>query len=295
MWRSRYIRDMRTIRSVKTMQGVAREIAGRGKTIGLVPTMGALHEGHLSLMQKAAKETDVVVTSIFVNPAQFGPKEDLEKYPRDPKTDVEKITSALGRKARTGIVFLPKAEDIYPNDFATWVNVENLTDTLEGARRPGHFRGVTTIVAKLFNICRPDVAVFGMKDYQQAVVLKRMTKDLGFPIKFIIAPTVREADGLAMSSRNRYFDDTQRWEAVCLYYALQSAKSMVKAGTRDVEKIKREMEAVIVATCKTARIHYIAFTDFNTLTPVNKVGRDTVCSLCVRVHGVDLIDNMKLG
>jgi pantoate--beta-alanine ligase len=277
------------------MQTVARKFAGRGYSIALVPTMGALHEGHLNLIIRAAKEADVVITSIFVNPAQFGPNEDLEKYPRDAKADIEMITGALGAKARNAIVFLPKAEDIYPDDFETWVTVEKLTRTLEGAKRPTHFRGVTTIVAKLFNICRPDVALFGMKDYQQAVVLKRMTKDLGYPIRYIIAPTVREADGLAMSSRNRYFDDKQRWEAVCLYYALESARAMVKAGVVDTAKLTAEMEAVIKATCKTAKIHYIAFTELNTLAPVNKIGRDTVCSLSVNVHGVNLIDNMKLG
>jgi pantoate--beta-alanine ligase len=286
---------MRTVRSIKTMQTVARKFAGRGKTIALVPTMGALHEGHLSLIRRAAKEADVVITSIFVNPAQFGPKEDLEKYPRDARSDIDLIKGTLGRKERSGIVFLPKAEDIYPDDFETWVTVEKLTMTLEGAKRPTHFRGVTTIVAKLFNICRPDVAVFGMKDYQQAIVLKRMTKDLGYPIKYIIAPTVREDDGLAMSSRNRYFDDAQRWEAVALYYALRSARSMVKSGMVDVKVIEKEMRAVIKATCPSAKIHYIAFTDFNTLIHLNKVRTGTVCSLSANIHGVDLIDNMKLG
>lgn len=276
------------------MQTTARQAAGRGKRIGLVPTMGALHEGHLSLVTRAAKESDVVITSIFVNPAQFGPGEDLEKYPRDARMDIARITEALGRKSRSGIVFMPQAGDIYPDDFKTWVTVDELTETLEGARRPTHFRGVTTIVAKLFNICRPDVAVFGMKDYQQAVVLKRMTRDLSYPIKFIVAPTVREADGLAMSSRNRYFNDAQRWEAVALYYALQSAKSMVKAGTYDTSAIEEEMRAVILATCPDAEVHYIAFTEFDSMKPVAKVERNTVCSLAVRVHGVDLIDNVKL-
>jgi len=286
---------MKVIRSIRTMQIAARQIAARGRTIAIVPTMGALHEGHLSLIRRAAKEADDVITTIFVNPAQFGPRDDLAKYPRDERNDIIEIEEALGRKSRTGIIFIPKADDIYPPDFQTWVTVEKLTKALEGARRPGHFRGVTTIVAKLFNICRPDVAVFGLKDYQQAVVLKRMTRDLGYPIKHIIAPTVREADGLAMSSRNRYFDDRQRWEAVCLYYALLSAKSMVRSGITDVKKIEKEMRAVIRATCPTAEIHYIAFTDFESLEPLNTVERNTVCSLSVRVHGVDLIDNMKVG
>lgn len=286
---------MQIIKSIKSMQIMARAVVAQRKTIGIVPTMGALHEGHLSLIKRVMKAADVIVVTIFVNPAQFAPSEDLGSYPRDLKDDLAKIKKTLGRRARSTIVFTPKASDIYPEDFETWVTVENLTQTLEGAKRPTHFRGVTTIVAKLFNICRPDVAVFGMKDYQQAIVLKRMTKDLGYPIKFIIAPTVRERDGLAMSSRNRYFDETQRWEAVCLYYALESAKSMVKAGEKSVKKIAREMEAVIRATCPTAEIAYIAFTDFETLKPVNKIARGTVCSLSVKVHGVSLIDNMKLG
>jgi len=277
------------------MQEAARQIAGRGKTIGLVPTMGALHEGHLSLVRRAAKEADIVVTSIFVNPAQFAPHEDLSNYPRSEKADIAMIGRALGRKVSSGIIFAPKAEEMYSGDFQTWVEVTELTRTLEGARRPGHFRGVTTIVAKLFNIIRPDVAVFGMKDFQQAAVLRQMTRDLGYPIKFIVAPTVRERDGLAMSSRNRYFTEPQRWEAVCLYYALQAAKSMVKAGVRDTAKIASEMEVVIKATCPTAEIHYIAFTDMNTLQPCGEAGRGTVCSLAVGIHGVSLIDNMKLA
>jgi pantoate--beta-alanine ligase len=257
--------------------------------------MGALHEGHQSLVTRTVKEADVVITTIFVNPAQFAPTEDLAKYPRDEKNDLLKIEAALGRKKASGIVFMPKAAEIYPDDFQTWVDLGELTNTLEGARRPGHFKGVTTIVAKLFNICRPDVAIFGMKDYQQAVVLKRMTRDLGYPIKFIIAPTMREADGLAMSSRNRYFTESQRWEAVALYYALKSARSMVKAGIRKTREIDKEMRAVIKATCPTSKVHYIAFTDFETLRPMATVGKNTVCSLSVKVHGVNLIDNMKLS
>jgi pantoate--beta-alanine ligase len=286
---------MQIIRSIKKMQATARLCATRGKKIALVPTMGALHEGHQALISRAAKEADVVITSIFVNPAQFAPTEDLAKYPRDEKNDLLKIESALGRKKASGIVFLPKATEVYPEDFQTWVDVGELTDTLEGARRPGHFRGVTTIVAKLFNICRPDVAIFGMKDFQQAVVLKRMTFDLGYPIKYVIAPTVRETDGLAMSTRNRYFSESQRWEAVALYYALKSARSMVKAGIRETRELEKEMRAVIKATCPTAEVHYIAYTDFDTLKPVETVRRGTVCSLSVKVHGVSLIDNMKMG
>ena len=286
---------MQTIRTIPKMQRSAREIAAKGKTIAIVPTMGALHDGHLALIKRAVKAADVVIATIFVNPAQFGPKDDLAKYPRQERRDIDLIKQALGRKARSGIVFIPNAKDIYPEDFQTWIEVEKLTRLLEGIRRPGHFRGVTTVVAKLFNICRPDIAIFGMKDFQQAVVLRQMARDLNYPIKVIIAPTVREDDGLAMSSRNRYLEETQRWEAVCLYYALESAKSMVKAGVVDTRKIGNEMAAVIKATCPSAKIHYIAFNDFNTLAPVNKIRRGTVCSLAVNVHGVNLIDNVKLG
>ncbi|MCP4537753.1 MAG: pantoate--beta-alanine ligase [Chloroflexi bacterium] len=291
---------MQTIRSIKKMQAAARQLAHKGKTIAVVPTMGYLHEGHLSLVRKAAKAADVVVVTIFANPTQFGPKEDFKKYPRDEKGDVKKIKAAL--KAATAasafkqsIIFIPKVDDVYPDEFQTWVTVEKLTKKLEGAKRPEHFRGVTTIVTKLFNIIRPDVAFFGQKDFQQAVVLKQMVRDLGFPVKLVIAPIVREADGLAMSSRNAYFDEKGRWEAVCLYYALRSAKEMAKAGVTDCKKVEKEMRAVIKATCRTAKIDYIAFTDNNTLAPRKKIEQNTVCSLSVRVHSVRLIDNMKLG
>jgi pantoate--beta-alanine ligase len=280
---------MRTVSSLKRMQALSRRLAAEGKTIGLVPTMGFLHEGHLSLIRRAKKKADVVIATIFVNPAQFAPSEDLDKYPRDEKGDIKKIKEAGG-----DIVFLPTASEIYPPDFETFVNVEQLTRSLEGRTRPNHFRGVTTIVAKLFNITRPDLAVFGMKDYQQAAVIKRMSVDLGYPIKIIVAPTVREQDGLAMSSRNKYFDDLQRWEATCLYNALRTAREMVKAGVEEVDAVTEEMQAVIVATCPTAKTEYIAFTDLDSLESVEKIRANTVCSLAVKVHGVRLIDNMKL-
>lgn len=270
------------------MQNVSRQLAGKRKTIALVPTMGFLHEGHQSLIKRGKKEADVVIVTIFVNPAQFAPNEDFKKYPRDEKGDLKKIKAAGG-----DIVFIPKAEEIYPKDFQTYVTVENLTKTLEGALRPAHFRGVTTIVSKLFNICRPDIAIFGMKDFQQAIVLKQMTRDLGYPIKFIIAPTIRESDGLAMSSRNKYFNPQQRFEAKCLYKALQAAKKMVKSGETDSSKIEVEMRNVIKSICPTASIDYIAFTEFESLKPVSKVKKGTVCSLAVKVHGVRLIDNLR--
>ena len=280
---------MRTLRTIKQIQRVTRKLAAEGKRIGLVPTMGYLHEGHLSLIRRAKKEADVVITSIFVNPTQFAPSEDLAKYPRDEKGDLRKIKSAGG-----DIVFAPDAKEIYLPDFQTYVNVEELTEVLEGNIRPGHFRGVTTIVAKLYNLTRPDVVVFGMKDFQQAVVLKRMTRDLGYPIKYIIAPTVRESDGLAMSSRNSYLTPAARKEAICLYLALTRARQLVKQNIRRTKAITEEMRAVIKKTCPTAEIDYIAFSDFATLADVDTITGETVCSLAVRLHGVRLIDNLLL-
>ncbi len=281
---------MRIIRSVRSMQRVARELTAEGKTIGLVPTMGFLHEGHLALIRRARRSADVVIVSIFVNPTQFAPSEDFEAYPRDEKADIKRIREGGG-----DIVFIPKVEDIYPDGYQTYVTVEDLAAPLEGFSRPGHFRGVATVVAKLFNICRPDLAVFGMKDYQQAVVLKRMTLDLGYPIKFIVAPTVREKDGLAMSSRNTYFTPERRREALCLFYALTTARNLVKADITDTASIEKEMRDVIRAACPGARVDYIAFTDFSSLERVRAVTTDTVCSLAVKVHGVRLIDNMRLA
>ncbi len=277
---------MQIIRSVKKMQMEARLLAAEGKSIGLVPTMGFLHEGHLSLVKKAKNLADIVVTSIFVNPAQFAPHEDLDKYPRDEEGDIKKIDSAGG-----DIAFIPTAADMYPEQFQTYVDVLEKTQTLEGKIRPGHFRGVTTVVAKLFNIVHPDVAMFGMKDFQQAAVLKQMVRDLNYPIKMVIAPTVRESDGLAMSSRNKYFKPEQRAEAVCLYRALVLAES---SEIEDIPKLKKLMEKEIIRICPSAKIDYIAFTDMDTLEPVKEISRNTICSLAVRVHGVRLIDNMKL-
>ncbi len=281
---------MKIIRSVREMQRASRELAAKRKTIGLVPTMGFLHDGHLSLIRRAKKESDTVITSIFVNPTQFAPNEDFGKYPRDEKGDVKKIAAAGG-----DIVFIPKASELYPSGFQTFVNVEALSLPLEGTIRPGHFKGVATIVAKLYNITRPDVVVFGMKDFQQAMILKRMTTELDYPIKYIIAPTVREKDGLAMSSRNKYLDPRARKEALALYFSLMTAKEMIRSGVTDSSQIEKEMRDVILATCPTAQIDYVAFTDTDKLQPALAIVKGTVCSMAVRIHGVRLIDNMKLA
>ena len=281
---------MKVVSSIIQMRKITRTLAADRKKIGLVPTMGFLHEGHLSLIRRAVRFSDIVIVSIFVNPAQFAPDEDFEAYPRDEKNDINKIKSTGG-----DIVFIPKVSDIYPDNFQTYVDVEIIAKSLEGKSRPSHFRGVTTIVAKLFNITRPDIAVFGLKDYQQAIVIRQMTSDLGLPIKIIIAPTVREKDGLAMSSRNCYFNPEQRKEAVCLYESLRIAKRAVKdEKIIDSAVLKGRMIKLIQSICPTAEIDYIAFTDFESIIPVKKVNKNTICSLAVKIHGVRLIDNMKM-
>jgi len=277
-------------RSIKAQQKLSRSLAVRNKSIALVPTMGYLHDGHLALIRRGLKEADIVVTSIFVNPSQFAPGEDFARYPRDTQGDLKKIKSAGGQ-----IVFIPKAPDMYPDDFQTWVDVTDMTKALEGRSRPTHFRGVTTIVTKLFNIVRPDVAVFGMKDYQQAMVLRQMTRDLNWPIKFIIAPTVREKDGLALSSRNKYLSPAQRREAVALSRSLKAARQAVRTGKTDIKLLGREMTRIIKETAPSAKIDYIAFTAMQTLQEVKTVGPDTMASLAVQIGPVRLIDNMKIG
>lgn len=278
------------IRSIKKMQTVSRELAASGQTIAVVPTMGFLHEGHLSLIRTGLKKADIVITTIFVNPAQFAPNEDLTRYPRDEKGDVARIGSVGGQ-----IIFAPKPEAVYSKNFSTFVATEKITRLLEGASRPTHFRGVTTIVAKLFNIIRPDIALFGMKDFQQAMVLKKMARDLDYPVKIVIGRTVRETDGLAMSSRNKYFNAEQRAEAVCLYLALKEARKMVARRILSPAKIETKMRSVIRSTCPSAKIDYISFNLIDSLEPVKKIKPGTVCSLAVRLHNVRLIDNLKLA
>ncbi len=277
------------IRSIKSQQKLSRQIIASGKTIAIVPTMGFLHDGHLSLIKKAKVKADLVVTTIFVNPTQFAPHEDFDRYPRDTKNDIRKIGSVGGQ-----IVFMPRADEIYPDNFQSWVVVDKLTGLLEGASRPNHFRGVTTIVSKLYNIVRPDYAIFGMKDYQQAMVLKRMTSDLNWPIKFIIAPTVREPDGLAMSSRNKYLSGAHRSEATALIKALRFGRKMVRAGEMSASEIKREMKKIITKSAPSGLIDYITLTDMDSLETVRNIRGKTVASLAVKFGKVRLIDNILL-
>jgi pantoate--beta-alanine ligase len=277
-------------RTIARQQRLSRNIIRSGKTIAIVPTMGALHDGHLSLIRRAAQKADIVVATVFVNPTQFGPHEDFNRYPRDPKGDIRKI-----REAGADIVFMPKRTDMYPDGYETYISVEHMTGVLEGKSRPGHFRGVTTIVAKLFNIVQPDFALFGMKDYQQAMVLKRMVKDLNWPITMIICPTMREKDGLAMSSRNRYLSPELRAQAPALYRALKTAHLMVRDGITRSSDIKRKMRSTITKSAPDSEIDYIAITEMESLKAVSSVTKNIVASLAVRLGPVRLIDNMKIA
>ena len=273
------------------MSSACRKVIASGKTLALVPTMGYLHEGHLSLVRIAQKKADVVVVSIFVNPTQFGPGEDFESYPQNTRADLAAL-----REFDIDFVFTPDRRAIYPENFQTYVNVALLTRTLEGKTRPDHFRGVATIVTKLFNICRPDFAVFGQKDYQQAEVLRKMSEDLGYPIKIVIGPTLRESDGLAMSSRNSYFTPSQRREAVCLYRGLQAARKEFRSGNRSASELKRIVRTRARKICRGRALDfdYVALTDRHTLTPLKKAQKGAVLSVAARVHGVRLIDNIIL-
>ncbi len=279
---------MHTVRSPKKMQKICGELKSKGKTISFVPTMGYLHEGHLSLVRIAKKKSDVLVVSVFVNPTQFGPKEDLGKYPRDFKRD-----RLLLKREGCDFVFNPRAKDMYPEGYLTYVNVDQITGKLEGLIRPGHFRGVTTIVAKLFNIVQPDVAVFGQKDAQQAVVLKKMVDDLNYKVKMIIAPTVREKDELALSSRNKYLSGEERKQAAVLYRSLREAKRLIGKGERRSNKIITRMRNMI-SKQPSAELDYIAITDAHTLELLTKLKGEVLISLATRFGKARLIDNIKV-
>lgn len=278
---------MRIVYDVKEMQEIADKYRQWEKTIGFVPTMGYLHEGHLSLVRQAKKDNDVVFVSIFVNPAQFAPNEDLDKYPRDIKRDEE-----LLKNENTDFLFYPTVDTMYPNNFQTYVSVENLTKVLEGASRPTHFRGVTTVVNKLFNITKPHRAYFGKKDAQQLIVIKRMAEDLNIDIEIIGMPIVREKDGLAMSSRNKYLNEKERKEAVCLYQSLNKAQELVDSGISDTNEIKSQMENVI-KSYSIPKIDYININSLTTLKSLDRIKRkDTLISLAVFVGKTRLIDNL---
>jgi len=260
-----------------------------GRTVGCVPTMGALHAGHLSLVGAARRECDVVVVTIFVNPTQFGPAEDLDKYPRTFDTDV-----AACDELEVDYVFAPDSGTMYPEGAATWVEVERLTEGLCGASRPGHFRGVTTVVAKLFNITQPDRAYFGEKDYQQMVVIKRMVDDLNFPVEIVPMPIVREPDGLAMSSRNRYLSPDERRDALVLHNSLERARSMVAGGERSAQTVIEAVEE-LVNSAASARIDYVDIVNALTLEPVDPIEGTVLLAIAVYVGSTRLIDNIVLN
>jgi pantoate--beta-alanine ligase len=282
---------MEIINLRQRMMSVARQIRREGNlTIGFVPTMGALHAGHLSLVQAARAKCDVVVVSVFVNPAQFGPKEDFAAYPRDLTRD-----SALLAESKVDYVFAPAVEEVYPKNFSTYVTVEGLSERLEGASRPGHFRGVTTVVALLLNIVRPDFAFFGQKDAQQAIVVKQMVRDLAFDSEIIVLPIARAESGLALSSRNDYLDDEQREAATALYRALSRAAAEYDNGERNAERLIEVVKSTVAAE-PLARIDYVGVNDAETLERLYELGdRPALISLAVFVGKTRLIDNIVLG
>ena len=277
---------MKIINSIKEMQKESDQLRMAGKRIGLVPTMGFLHEGHLSLVREIKKHCDYIVMSIYVNPTQFSPNEDFQDYPRDFDRDI-KLTEQEG----CDVIFYPDSEEVYPKNYLTYVEVEKITKVLCGASRPIHFRGVITIVTKLFNIVKPHVAVFGQKDAQQAIVIKRMAADLNFDIEIIVAPIVREQDGPAMSSRNTYLTPNQREQALVLSQSLKAAEQKISAGEKNVDVIKSLIKNKIEEKPE-AKIDYIEILDPETLEFQTEIKTDVLIALAVKFGKIRLIDNV---
>ena len=280
---------MNILKQITTIQDLRDACAALPKPIGFVPTMGYLHEGHISLVKRACSEVASVVVSIFVNPTQFAPTDDLDAYPRDLERD-----AALLAEAGAALLWTPTPEVMYPPDYQTWVEVEEITKPLEGAKRPGHFRGVTTVVTKLFNAVQPQKAYFGQKDAQQAAVIRRMVRDLNMPIEIITSPIVRERDGLAMSSRNTYLNPKEREAALVLSKSLAVAKSVYESGERDANKIRSIMENIINAE-PLARLDYVSIADNDSLAELEKIEGKTLLSMAVYIDRTRLIDNLVLG
>jgi pantoate--beta-alanine ligase len=279
---------METIRTISWMKEKTREARLEQRVIGLVPTMGALHAGHLALVGRAKKECSAVYASIFLNPTQFGANEDLSKYPRPLEADVAKL-------ANSGVdgLFLPSAEEMYPAGFSTYVQVEGISERLEGKSRPGHFRGVATVVLKLFEIVQPDYAYFGRKDAQQVSIIQKMVRDLNLDVELVICPTVREGDGLAGSSRNEYLSPEERQAAGVLFRALQAAAMDVSAGVKDTLELQRTMRQILESEPK-ARLDYAEIVDAGTFEPVVRVEGRCYALLAVRIGNTRLIDNMLI-
>jgi len=279
---------MQIARTIQEVRAAVAEARRAGKRVGLVPTMGALHVGHVSLIEAAARRCDFVVVSIFVNPTQFCPGEDLEKYPRPFDQDV-----ALCESHDVAVVFAPAPEEMYARKSVTWVTVEELTGTLCGRSRPGHFRGVTTVCTKLFNIVGPDVAFFGQKDGQQALVIKRMVADLNQPLEIVVCPTVREPDGLAVSSRNRYLSEQERRDAPVIYRSLQTCRRMIEAGERNADAIRGAMIAVL-REVQALKVEYVSLVDAESLTDVVYIEGPLLVAIAAHLGPARLIDNILI-
>lgn len=280
---------MRLVERVKEMMELSKGWCREGKSVGFVPTMGYLHEGHLSLVKRAREENEIVVVSIFVNPTQFGPNEDYNRYPRDLNRDLK-----LLEPYNVDVVFHPSVDEMYPEGYKTYVEVLDITERLCGKSRPGHFRGVTTVCTKLFNIVKPTRAYFGKKDFQQLVVIKRMVKDLNMDIEIVPMPIVREPDGLAMSSRNTYLNEEERKAATCLYRALKKAQELFEKGERDPKRLKEEITRIIESE-RLAKIDYVEVVDPENFLPVDKLTEGTLVALAVKIGPARLIDNTQLG
>jgi pantoate--beta-alanine ligase len=279
---------MNICKTVKEMHAAARDVRRQGKRIGFVPTMGALHEGHLSLVRAAKAQSDVVVVSIFVNPTQFGPNEDLSRYPRPFERDRE-----LLEKEGVDFLFAPAVEEMYPAGAITYVTVEGLSEKLCGKSRPGHFRGVTTVVAKLFHIVDPDQAFFGQKDAAQAAIIRRMVRDLRMPVEIVVCPIVRETDGLAMSSRNTYLDPSQRKQALVLSRALSRVREVFDKGERNSMRLIEPGKQVFAAE-PSVRLDYLEIVDPDTLEPLDTIRRNALVAVAAFVGTTRLIDNIVL-
>lgn len=277
---------MRIFLNPQEIQKLIKKIKQQNKSIGFVPTMGALHQGHISLIRRARKENDIVAVSIFVNPAQFAPHEDLKKYPRPFEKDIN-----ICKSEGVDVIFAPKSLEMYSENYLAYITVEKLSDIMCGKFRPGHFRGVATVVAKLFNIVQPDRAYFGLKDFQQSVIIKKMVTDLNFPVKIITCPIVREKDGLALSSRNVYLSYEERKKALSLSRSLQTAKNLIKyKSVKSAEKIISEMRKIIVP--RVDKIDYISLRDAETLEELKYIKKKVVIAVAVFVGKTRLIDNI---
>lgn len=281
---------MEIIRIPRIMQDISKDFLMRGKTIGFVPTMGALHDGHLSLVRRAKEENSITIVSIFVNPAQFGPNEDFQVYPRDIEGDTEKLI-----KEKVDILFLPEIISIYPDGYLTYINVEQLSEKLCGAFRPGHFRGVTTIVAKLFNIVKPTRAYFGQKDFQQAVIITKMVSDLNMDIDIIVCPTVREKDGLAMSSRNAYLDNDQRQASTIIHKCLKETSEAIKSGIIKVKNVKSFMLEFLSKEPLISKIDYAGIYDSSSFEELSTSKESMLLAIALRIGNTRLIDNMLIN